>query len=155
MNGIKYFEKPPLQTWMNALTFNLRPGRMAGPFMDGLCGFSVSGWRLYRPVSIQPVGRHCMRPGAGIEPFWWASGQINSLDMSLSGMMTIVLASLLFAQRDGATASEQRNWMLVCWAGMALAVLAKADRHRAARRRAGAVHRVFARLAHLDPLHLI
>jgi 4-amino-4-deoxy-L-arabinose transferase-like glycosyltransferase len=21
LNGIKYFEKPPLQTWMNALTF--------------------------------------------------------------------------------------------------------------------------------------
>ena len=23
LNGIKYFEKPPLQTWMNALTFEL------------------------------------------------------------------------------------------------------------------------------------
>jgi len=23
LNGIKYFEKPPLQTWMNAVTFEL------------------------------------------------------------------------------------------------------------------------------------
>jgi 4-amino-4-deoxy-L-arabinose transferase-like glycosyltransferase len=35
LNGIKYFEKPPLQTWMNALTFEifgLATGRRAcGP----------------------------------------------------------------------------------------------------------------------------
>jgi 4-amino-4-deoxy-L-arabinose transferase-like glycosyltransferase len=32
---------------------------------------------------------------------------------------------LLIAQRDDAGAAERRNWMLACWAGMALAVLAK------------------------------
>ncbi|MGZ5202972.1 MAG: glycosyltransferase family 39 protein, partial [Telluria sp.] len=51
--------------------------------------------------------------------------QINSLDMGLSGMMTIALCALLLAQRNDATAQEQRNWMLVCWAGMALSMLAK------------------------------
>lgn len=45
--------------------------------------------------------------------------------MGLSGMMTLALCSLLIAQRDDATAAERRNWMLACWAGMALAVLSK------------------------------
>jgi len=39
--------------------------------------------------------------------------------------MTLTLCSLLLAQRDNTTATEQRNWMLVCWAGMALSVLSK------------------------------
>ncbi len=35
LNGIKYFEKPPLQTWINALTFKaFGLGRMASPSMD-------------------------------------------------------------------------------------------------------------------------
>jgi 4-amino-4-deoxy-L-arabinose transferase-like glycosyltransferase len=52
-------------------------------------------------------------------------GHVDTLDMGLSAMMTITLCGLLLAQRDGATATEQRNWMLVCWGGMALAVLSK------------------------------
>jgi 4-amino-4-deoxy-L-arabinose transferase-like glycosyltransferase len=40
-------------------------------------------------------------------------------------MMTIALCALLIAQRDAAGAVERRNWMLLCWAGMALSVLAK------------------------------
>jgi 4-amino-4-deoxy-L-arabinose transferase-like glycosyltransferase len=57
--------------------------------------------------------------------YWVACSQVNSLDMGLSGMMTVSLCALLIAQRDAATPAEQRNWMLVCWAGMALSVLSK------------------------------
>ncbi|MFD2272222.1 ArnT family glycosyltransferase [Undibacterium arcticum] len=44
LNGIKYFEKPPLQTWMNALTFELfGMGEWQARFWTGLSGFfSVS-----------------------------------------------------------------------------------------------------------------
>ncbi|HJW55884.1 MAG TPA: glycosyltransferase family 39 protein, partial [Burkholderiaceae bacterium] len=49
----------------------------------------------------------------------------NTLDMGLSGMMTLALCGLLLAQRNDATASEERNWMLACWAGMALSVMSK------------------------------
>ena len=127
LNGIKYFEKPPLQTWMNALTFaafgfgdwqaRLWTGLcgILGVFMTGYAGRKVFGTRvgLYAGLVLAS------------SLFWLASGQINSLDMGLSGMMTVTLASLLIAQRDEATTSERRNWMLLCWAGMALAVLAK------------------------------
>lgn len=127
LNGIKYFEKPPLQAWMNALTFTVFGlGDWQARLWTGLCGIIgvlMTAW----------AGRLVFGARAGwysglvlaSSLFWLVSGQINSLDMSLSGMTTICLTSLLIAQRDDASARARRNWMLACWAGMALAVLAK------------------------------
>jgi 4-amino-4-deoxy-L-arabinose transferase-like glycosyltransferase len=127
LNGIKYFEKPPLQTWMNALSFGaFGLGEWQARLWTGLCG--LIGVFLTAYAGAKVFGRRAGFYAAlvlGSSFFWVASGQIDSLDMSLSGMMTISLCALLIAQRDQASASERRNWMLVCWAGMALAVLAK------------------------------
>ena len=127
LNGIKYFEKPPLQTWMNALTFAaFGLGEWQARLWTGLSG-------ILGVCMTALAGRKVFGPRVGLYAglvlasslFWLASGQINSLDMGLSGMMTLTLMSLLIAQRDEATAAERRNWMLVCWGSMALAVLAK------------------------------
>ena len=127
LNGIKYFEKPPLQTWMNAATFALFGlGEWQARLWTGLCG--LGGVLLTGHAGRRVFGARAGFYAAlvlGSSLFWVASGQIDSLDMSLSGMMTIALCALLIAQRDQATAAENRNWMLLCWAGMALAVLAK------------------------------
>jgi 4-amino-4-deoxy-L-arabinose transferase-like glycosyltransferase len=127
LNGIKYFEKPPLQTWMNALTFTVfGVGEWQARLWTGLCGiFGVlmtgyAGMRVYGAR----VGLYAALVLAS-SFYWIACSQINSLDMGLSGMMTLALCALLIAQRDAATPRERRNWMLVCWAGMALAVLSK------------------------------
>jgi 4-amino-4-deoxy-L-arabinose transferase-like glycosyltransferase len=127
LNGIKYFEKPPLQTWMSALSFTvfgvgewqarLWTGLSAifSVLLTGATGHRVFGARtgLYAALVLAS----CM--------YWIAAGQMASLDMGLAAMMTLALCALLVAQRDNATLRERRNWMLVCWAGMALAVLAK------------------------------
>lgn len=127
LNGIKYFEKPPLQTWMNALTFSLFGlGDWQARLWTGLCGFGgivLTGYTGARVFNARVGFYAALVLGSCF--FWTISGQADSLDMGLSGMMTIALCGLLLAQRDGATARERRNWMLVCWAGMALAVLAK------------------------------
>ncbi|MTV37902.1 glycosyltransferase family 39 protein [Duganella radicis] len=127
LNGIKYFEKPPLQTWMNALSFGLFGyGEWQARLWTGLCGLGgviFTGYAASRVFGARAGFYAALALGSSL--FWVASGQINSLDMSLSGMMTIALCAMLIAQRDGATPAEQRNWMLLCWAGMALAVLAK------------------------------
>ena len=48
LNGIKYFEKPPLQAWMNALTFTLFGlGEWQARLWTGLCGIGgvlLTGW---------------------------------------------------------------------------------------------------------------
>ncbi|MYM66206.1 phospholipid carrier-dependent glycosyltransferase [Pseudoduganella sp. FT55W] len=127
LNGIKYFEKPPLQTWMNALSFGLFGyGEWQARLWTGLCGLggvAFTGYATGRVFGARAGFYAALVLGSTL--FWVASGQIDSLDMGLSGMMTLALGSMLVAQRDGATAAERRNWMLLCWAGMALAVLAK------------------------------
>jgi 4-amino-4-deoxy-L-arabinose transferase-like glycosyltransferase len=127
LNGIKYFEKPPLQTWMNALSFAMFGlGDWQARLWTGLCGIGgvlLTGFAGAR-VFGQRVGFYAALV-LGSCFYWVACGQIDSLDMGLSGMMTISLCALLIAQRDGAGMLEQRNWMLACWAGMALAVLSK------------------------------
>jgi 4-amino-4-deoxy-L-arabinose transferase-like glycosyltransferase len=127
LNGIKYFEKPPLQTWMNALTFAaFGVGDWQARLWTGLNGiFGVLlVWLAGRKVFGARVSFYAALV-LGSCFYWVACSQINSLDMGLSGMMTLALCSLLIAQRDGATPQERRNWMLACWAGMALSVLTK------------------------------
>lgn len=127
LNAIKYFEKPPLQNWMNAITFELFGlGEWQARLWTGLCGLlgvflaGYTGRRLYGPR----VGFHAALV-LGSSAFWMALAHINTLDMGLAGMMTLALCGLLLGQHNGASARERRNWMLVCWAGMALAVLSK------------------------------
>jgi 4-amino-4-deoxy-L-arabinose transferase-like glycosyltransferase len=127
LNAIKYFEKPPLQTWMNALTFKLFGlGEWQARLWSGLCGLLGIGLVAY-------TGRRVFNPWVGTtaalvlaSSFWWAGlSHVNVLDMGLSGMMALSLCGVILAQRDGAAERERRNWMLVCWAGMALAFLSK------------------------------
>jgi len=127
LNGIKYFEKPPLQTWMNALTFKAFGfGEWQARLWTGLCGLlgiglvALSGRRLYGGAVA--FGAATILASSFL---WAALGHVNTLDMGLAGMMTLALCSLLIAQRNDAAPSERRNWMLACWAGMALAVLSK------------------------------
>ncbi len=127
LNGIKYFEKPPLQTWMNAVTFSIFGlGEWQARLWTGLSA-------LFGIFLVGYTGTRLISPRAGISAmlvlassFWWAGlGHVNSLDMGLSGMMTLALCGLLLAQRDEADAREQRKGMLLCWLGMALATMSK------------------------------
>ncbi|HJV51683.1 MAG TPA: glycosyltransferase family 39 protein [Noviherbaspirillum sp.] len=127
LNGLKYFEKPPLQTWMNALTFEaFGLGDWQARFWTGLNGLFGILMTAYAGTRVfgRRIGFHAGLVLAS-SLFWAALGHVNSLDMGLAGMMTLSLGALLLAQRNDATASQQRNWMLACWAGMALAVLSK------------------------------
>ena len=127
LNGIKYFEKPPLQAWMNAVTYTVFGlGEWQARLWTGLCGILgvlMTAW-AGRVVFSPRIGWYAGLVLAS-SLYWQAAGQINSLDMSLAAMMTASLAGLLIAQRDAAAAAERRNWMLATWAAMALAVLAK------------------------------
>lgn len=127
LNGIKYFEKPPLQNWMNALTFAVFGlGDWQARLWTGLCG-------LIGVASVAYTGNKLFSRRVGViaalvlgSSFYWAGmGHVNSLDMGLSGMMVLCMCGLLVGQRDGVSDTERRNAMLVCWAGMALATMSK------------------------------
>ena len=127
LNGIKYFEKPPLQTWMTALAFSaFGLGEWQARLWTGLCGLLGVGLAGFTGARL--FGRRAGAYAAlvlGSCFYWAACSQIDSLDMGLSAMMTVALCSLLLAQRDGLPEAARRRWMLACWAGMALAVLSK------------------------------
>jgi 4-amino-4-deoxy-L-arabinose transferase-like glycosyltransferase len=127
LNGIKYFEKPPLQAWMNALTFKLFGlGEWQARLWTGLTG--LLGIALVIHAGRRVFGtRIGFMAGVvlGTSFLWAALGHVNTLDMGLASMMTLALCGLLIAQRDEAAPVERRRWMLLCWAGMALAVMSK------------------------------
>lgn len=126
-NAYKYFEKPPLQTWANALTF---------------MWFGIGEWqaRLYTALTgfagvllIGYTGTRVFNAATGFfaavvlatAPYWNLMGHFNTLDMALSFWMELTLCALLLAQRPGLARNQVRLWMWVCWASMALAVLSK------------------------------
>ncbi|WP_246190325.1 glycosyltransferase family 39 protein [Pandoraea captiosa] len=126
-NGYKYFEKPPLQTWMNALTFAaFGLGEWQARLWTALTGFAgvlVVGFTARRVFNAR-VGLFAAAALAAA-PLWSLLGHFNVLDMGLSFFMGLSLCALLLAQRPGLARGAVRGWMWLCWAAMALAVLSK------------------------------
>ena len=125
-NGYKYFEKPPLQAWATAATFQI---------------FGIGDWqaRLWTALTgfltillIGFTGARIFNARAGwlaavvlaSSPMWVISGHFNSLDMGLSSFLVAALCSLLIAQTSH-NKNSCRNWMWACWIFMALATLSK------------------------------
>ena len=126
-NGYKYFEKPPLQTWMNALTFAwFGIGEWQARLYTALTGFAgvlVAGYTAARLVN--PAAGFAAALVLASAPYWQLMGHFNTLDMGLSFWMELTLCAMLLAQRVHVGAREARRWMWLCWAAMALAVLSK------------------------------
>jgi 4-amino-4-deoxy-L-arabinose transferase-like glycosyltransferase len=126
-NGYKYFEKPPLQTWMNALTFAwFGIGEWQARLYTALTGFAgvlVAGYTAARLVN--PAAGFAAALVLASAPYWQLMGHFNTLDMGLSFWMEVTLCAMLLAQRVDIGSREARRWMWLCWAAMALAVLSK------------------------------
>jgi 4-amino-4-deoxy-L-arabinose transferase-like glycosyltransferase len=127
LNGIKYFEKPPLQYWASALAFRLFGDNeysarlyigLAGLATVLLCGF---------------IGRRLWGADAGLasmlalacSPYFLALGGIVTLDMGLTLWTTATLFAFLAAEGARDDPRAQLRWMLAAWAAMALATLSK------------------------------
>lgn len=127
LNGLKYFEKPPLQYWAGALAFKVFgesdfTARIYTMLCGLLCVLAV-GYTLRRLVSPQAGWL-----GMGVlvaSPYFLAFGGIVTLDMGLTAWTTLAVCAFLVAHGAARDDSERRRWMLVAWAGMALAILSK------------------------------
>jgi 4-amino-4-deoxy-L-arabinose transferase-like glycosyltransferase len=126
-NGYKYFEKPPLQTWANALTFAwFGIGEWQARFYTALTGFAGV-------LLLGFTGARVFNAATGVfaaivlatSPYWNLMGHFNTLDMGLSFWMELTLCALLLAQRPNLPTGQVRLWMWICWSSMALAVLSK------------------------------
>ena len=127
LNGIKYFEKPPLQYWVTAAAYRafetdqwtarLAPA-VAGFVLIFVVGFTAAA--LAGPTA----GAYSALALAGCV---WHIGMSHfvTLDGLLSFLLACALCSFLLANRSGLPPSRVRLWMLAAWAEIALATLTK------------------------------
>jgi len=127
LDGFKYFEKPPLQYWATAVSFELfGESSTSARLWPALIGFAGALWGWY-------LGARLFGGDAGFFTFlitlslflYTAVGHLLTLDMSLSGFLFLAVGSLLLAEREQARPRTARRWMVLGWAALALAVLSK------------------------------
>ena len=127
LNGLKYFEKPPLQYWATALAYDtLGQHNWTARLWPALTG--LFGLLLIYAISRRLYDARTALAATAIlaSTLWYfAIAHINTLDMGLTAWMTLTLAGFLFAERPGATRGERSAGMHAAWVGMALAVLSK------------------------------
>ncbi len=127
LNGIQYFEKPPLQYWMTAIAYQaFGLNEFAARFWTGLTG--AAGILLAGFAGARLFGRSAGLMAAAITAsslLYLVIGHLNTLDMSLSCFLELTVCSFLLAQHNTPGSKAERNWMLAAWAGAALAFLSK------------------------------
>jgi 4-amino-4-deoxy-L-arabinose transferase-like glycosyltransferase len=126
-DGLKYFEKPPLQYWGTAAAYRL---------------FGVSEWtsRLWTfsfafaclPLTFLWTLRLYGRMSAlaaltalALSPYFLIIGHLNLLDAAFAFWLTAAMLGFTLAQTAPAGSTPERRWMLLAWAAAALAVLSK------------------------------
>jgi 4-amino-4-deoxy-L-arabinose transferase-like glycosyltransferase len=127
LNGIKYFEKPPLQYWATALTYR---------------AFGMSDWtaRLWPALTgflgilfAYFAGRRLFGARAGMfaavvlasTVYYVTFAHIATLDMGVTFFLSAGLFCFLLGMSCPRATREEGLWMLAAWAAMAAAVLSK------------------------------
>ncbi len=127
LNGIKYFEKPPLQYWVTAATFKtFGENEWSARIWPGITGF-LSVLLAYFTTRRLFGERAALLAAAtlGTSLFTVLIGHLNTLDMGLSFFLQAALSGVLLANHRHTPERSRRKWMLLTWAALALAVLSK------------------------------
>ncbi|MEO8103584.1 MAG: glycosyltransferase family 39 protein [Betaproteobacteria bacterium] len=126
LNGLKYFEKPPLQYWATAIAFKLfGESELSARLYTALTGLgcillvAYTGKRLYDGETGLLSALVLLSA-----PYFAALNEIVTLDMGLTFWMTLTMSSFLIAQ-GSANDTSRRRWLCLAWAGMAGAMLSK------------------------------
>jgi len=125
LNDIKYFEKPALQYWATAAGFKVfADNEWTARLWPALTGFFsiVLVWWTGRRLWGAQAG-HLAAAILASSLLFVGMGHILTLDMGLSFFLQVAWTGCLLAQQEDRLTS--RRWMLLAWAGLALAVLSK------------------------------
>jgi len=127
LNGLKYFEKPPLQYWASAIAFRIfEPDEWSARLWPATTGFllvvvSTALWWRWRGPAVGVLAGSVLASGWGI----MFGAQILTLDMGLAVFLSLALLAFVGAHRPGLDAGARAWAMVLVWAMMALAVLSK------------------------------
>ena len=126
LNGLKYFEKPPLQYWATAISFTLfGESELTARLYTALCGLgcvlliAYTGKRVFDDETGMLAGLVMLS-----SIYFALLSEIVTLDMGLTFWMTLAVSALMISQHTY-DVSSGRRWMWLAWAAMAAAVLSK------------------------------
>ncbi len=126
LNTLKYFEKPPLQYWATATAYTVfGEHQWTSRLWTGLTGFAgllavwFAGARLF---GREAAGYAALLLSSSL--LYVMMSHINTLDMGVTFFISLGILALLLGQTE-TDARKRNNWMLLAWAGMALAVMSK------------------------------
>ncbi|GAB1235436.1 glycosyltransferase family 39 protein [Ferrigenium sp. UT5] len=126
LNDLKYFEKPPLQYWATAVAYEVFGEHQwtsrLWAALTGLAGVLLAGF-----AGARLFGRAAGIYAAlilGSSSLYALMAHVNTLDMGVTFFISLGIFALLLGQQE-TQAAARRNWMLLAWAAMALAVLSK------------------------------
>jgi len=127
LDGLVYVEKPPLQYWMTAALYrvfgtHVWAARLA-PGLSAALGILLAGWTARRLWGSQATAVACVMCASS--PLYFLLGQQLTLDMSFTLWMTAALAAFCVGQSVRGDPRRCRRWMMLCWAAVAGAILAK------------------------------
>lgn len=127
LNGVLYFEKPPLYYWLNAAALSLpgRPEVLCRLFgaLFGLAGVGLA-WALGRSLGGSRVALTAAIV-LGSSPLWVALARANIIDMTLTFFLSATLTCFWLAQeREKGERGERPLWYGM-FAAAALATLTK------------------------------
>jgi len=127
LDGLKYFEKPPLQYWATAAAYSV----------FGLSEWTSRVWTVALAFACLPMvflwtrrlyGARAALAGIvalGVSPYFGIIGHLNLLDAAFSFWLTGAVFAFTLAQAAGIGSREERRWMLLAWLAAALAILSK------------------------------
>ena len=126
LNGLNYFEMPPLQDWATAVSFKLfGENEFAARLYTALCALGSVMLMFFVGARLFDERTGLLAAAVLIAaPYFAAMAGVVTLDMGLTFWMTLAVAAFLVAQHAPHVA-DSRRWMWVSAAGMAGAVLSK------------------------------
>jgi len=127
LNGLKYFEKPPMQYWATAATYSVFgfsewTARLWTVGLGFLCLPMVFGWtrRLYG----ESAGFAAI-VALAVSPYFELIAHLNILDSGFAFLLSAAIFAFALGQSSPQGSSDERRWMLLAWLAAALAVLTK------------------------------
>jgi len=126
-DGLKYFEKPPLQYWATAAVYSVA-GLSEGSSRLWSVGLAFGCLALtfaWTGALFGSTAAFTALTALAVSPYFLIVGHLNLLDAGLTFFLTAAVFAFTRAQTAAPGSRPERSWMLAAWALAALAVLSK------------------------------
>jgi 4-amino-4-deoxy-L-arabinose transferase-like glycosyltransferase len=126
-DGLKYFEKPPLQYWASAAVYAVAGVSewTSRAWSVGLAFGCLALTFAWTRAFFGTAAALAALTALAVSPYFLIVGHLNLLDAGLTFCLTAAVFAFTRAQTAAPASLAERGWMLTAWAAAALGVLSK------------------------------